>query len=64
VVRNVVLIVVEIDVGRVKIQRRKGGSFLVTIPSAAVKILQIKDNEYMTVFIDVDESTVTFKLEK
>lgn len=55
---------VGIEVGKVRIQKRKGGSFLVTIPSAAVKILQIKDNEYMTVSVDVDKSTVTFKLEK
>ena len=55
---------VELEVGKVKIQKRKGGSFLVTIPSAAVKILQIKDNEFMTVSVDVDDSSVTFKLEK
>jgi antitoxin component of MazEF toxin-antitoxin module len=55
---------VEIDIGTVKIQRRKGGSLLVTIPSAAVKILQIKGQEQMDVSIDVENASVIFKINK
>ena len=57
-----VVSMVEIDVGTVKIQKRKGGSLLVTIPSAAVKVLKIKGHEQMSVSIDVENSLVIFKI--
>ncbi len=53
---------VEIDF--VKIQKRVGGSFLVTIPSDAVKALKIVDNERMKVLLDKEGKRVIFELVK
>ena len=53
---------VEIEVGTVKIQKRKGGSLMITIPSTAVKFLKIKGDEQMSVSIDVESSLVLFKV--
>ena len=47
-----------------KIQKRKGGSFLVTIPKEAVRVLRIVDNERMKVFVDSKAKCVTFELIK
>ncbi len=51
---------VEIDF--VKIQKRVGGSFLVTIPREAVKALKIIDNERMKVLLDKEGRRVIFEL--
>ncbi len=56
------LTTVEIDF--VKIQKRVGGSFLVTIPSDAVKALKIVDNERMKVLLDKEGKRVIFELVK
>jgi antitoxin component of MazEF toxin-antitoxin module len=53
---------VEIDF--VKIQKRVGGSFLVTIPSEAVKALRIVDNDKMKVLMDREAKRVIFELVK
>ena len=55
--------VVEIEIGKVKVQPRKAGGFMVTLPMTAVKMLQIKDNEIMKVFIDIEKHRVTYELE-
>jgi antitoxin component of MazEF toxin-antitoxin module len=52
----------EQEIDFVKVQKRKGGSFLVTIPSDAVKILGIKDNERMKVYLDKQAKSVRFVL--
>ena len=56
--------VVDIEIGKVKVQLRKAGSFMITLPMTAAKMLQIKDNETMRVFIDVEKQRVTYELEK
>ena len=53
---------VEVEVAFVKVQPRKGGSFMVTIPKDAVKMLGIKDNERMKVFVDEELKRVTYQL--
>jgi antitoxin component of MazEF toxin-antitoxin module len=50
------------EIAFVKVQKRAGGSFLVTIPSDAVKALKLVDNERMKVLLDVKEKRVTFEL--
>ena len=53
-----------IEISFVKVQKRAGGSFLVTIPSNAVKALKIVDNERMKVFLDEKSKRVIFELVK
>jgi len=52
------------EIAFVKVQKRAGGSFLVTIPSEAVKVLKIVDNERMKVFVDEKSRRVIFELVK
>jgi antitoxin component of MazEF toxin-antitoxin module len=52
----------EIETDFVKIQPRKGGSFMVTIPSGAVKELGIKDGERVKVLIDKERKRVIYQL--
>jgi antitoxin component of MazEF toxin-antitoxin module len=51
-----------IELAFVKVQKRAGGSFLVTIPSDAVKALKIVDNERMKVLLDAKGRRVIFEL--
>lgn len=53
-----------IEIDFVKVQKRKGGSYLVTIPSEAVKALRITDNERMKVYLDKGSNRVVFELLK
>ena len=52
------------EIAFVKVQKRAGGSFLVTLPTAAVKALKIVDNERMKVFLDDKSKRVIFELIK
>ena len=54
---------VEIEIGKVKVQPRKAGSFMVTLPVTAAKMLQIKDNETMRVYLDVETHRINYELE-
>lgn len=56
--------VVETEVAFVKIQPRARGNYMVTVPSEAVKILDIRDNERMKVYVDKDKKRVIFELIK
>jgi len=53
---------VEKEVAFVKVQPRKGGSFMVTIPKEAVKLLAIKDSERLKVSVDVENRRVVYQL--
>jgi len=53
---------VEREVDFVNVQPRKGGSFMVTIPSLAVKELGIKDRERLKVIIDIEKKRVIYQL--
>jgi antitoxin component of MazEF toxin-antitoxin module len=53
-----------IEIDFVKVQKRKGGSYLVTIPSEAVKTLNITDNERMKVYLDEGSKRVIFELKE
>ena len=52
----------EIEIGKVKIQPRKAGGFMITLPMAAAKILQIKGNEQLRVFLDFENRRVIYEL--
>ncbi len=51
-----------VEIAFVKVQKRVGGSFLVTLPSEAVKALKIVDNERMKVLLDERAGRVIFEL--
>lgn len=53
----------EVEIGKVKIQPRTAGSFMVTIPNAVVKILQIKNGETMNVYVDMENKRVIYQLD-
>ena len=53
-----------VELAFVKVQKRAGGSFLVTIPSDAVRALRIVDKERMKVFLDEKAKRVVFELVK
>lgn len=50
------------EIDFVKVQKRKGGSYLVTIPSVAVKALGIKDKQRAKVYIDEETRRVIFEI--
>ena len=52
----------EVEVAFVKIQPRARGNYMVTIPSEAVKMLGIKDNERTKVYVDKNRKRVIFEL--
>jgi antitoxin component of MazEF toxin-antitoxin module len=49
--------------GSVKLQLRPGGGFMVTLPAAVVKVLQLKGKENLLVFVDVETREVIYKVE-
>jgi hypothetical protein len=57
-----VINMVKAEIGTVKVQPRKTGGYMVTIPVAAIRGLGIKDNEDMTVYVDFDNKEITYKL--
>ena len=53
---------VKAEIGKVSVQPRKAGGYMITIPIAAVRGLGIKDNETMTVYVDFNTKEITYKL--
>jgi bifunctional DNA-binding transcriptional regulator/antitoxin component of YhaV-PrlF toxin-antitoxin module len=56
--------VTEVEVAFVKVQPRARGNYMVTVPSEAVKMLGIKDNERTKVYVDKDKKRIIFELIK
>lgn len=54
----------ESEVAFVKVQKRARGNFMVTIPSEAVKLLGIKDNERTKVYVEKEKKRIIFELMK
>ncbi len=52
------------EIAVVKVQKRQGGSFMVTIPSFAARTLKINDSEEMKVLLDKESKRVIFELVK
>jgi len=57
-------VVTEVEVAFVKIQPRARGNYMVTVPSEAVKLLGIKDNEKTKVYVDKEKKRVIFEIAK
>jgi hypothetical protein len=53
---------VEKEMAFVKVQPRKAGNFMVTIPKDAAKALGIIDNERLKVLIDVEKKRIIYEL--
>lgn len=49
------------EVDFVRVQKRKGGSYLVTIPAEIVKELHVKHKEKAKVYLDKKASRVVFE---
>jgi bifunctional DNA-binding transcriptional regulator/antitoxin component of YhaV-PrlF toxin-antitoxin module len=58
------VVVGEVEVAFVKVQQRARGNYMVTIPSEAVKMLGIKDNERTKVYVDKEKKKIIFELVK
>jgi bifunctional DNA-binding transcriptional regulator/antitoxin component of YhaV-PrlF toxin-antitoxin module len=56
--------VVEVEVAFVKVQPRARGNYMITIPSDAVKMLGIKDNERTKVYVDKEKKRIIFEIMK
>jgi len=56
--------VTEMEVAFVKVQPRARGNYMVTIPSDAVKMLGIKDNERTKVYVDKEKKRIIFEIMK
>jgi len=54
--------VTEKEVAFVKVQPRKGGSYMVTIPIDGVRMLGIKGGEKLKALIDVDKKRIIYQL--
>lgn len=52
---------VRVSMGTVKTQPRKAGGFMVTLPLAVAKMMQIEDSEELSVFFDAEKGEVTYK---
>ena len=48
--------------GTVKIQPRKAGGFMITLPMAVAKGLKIENSEILKVFVDFEEKEIIYKL--
>ena len=53
---------VKAEIGKVTVQPRKAGGYMITIPIAVVRGLGIKDNETMAVYVDFNTKEITYKL--
>ena len=51
-----------VEVDFVRVQKRKGGSYLVTIPSDVVKEFQIKHRQKTKVYMDKKSKRVVYEL--
>jgi len=55
-------IMVEKEVAFVKVQPRKSGSFMVTIPIEAVRRLEIKKEDRLKVLVDEEKRWIIYQL--
>jgi len=53
---------VEREVAFVKLQPRKGGSFMVTVPKDVVKLLGLSDRERLKVLVDVEKRRLVYQI--
>jgi bifunctional DNA-binding transcriptional regulator/antitoxin component of YhaV-PrlF toxin-antitoxin module len=51
----------EQEIDFVKVQLRKSGSFMITIPKQAVNVLSIKSGERLKVFVDKENKRIIYQ---
>jgi len=51
----------EMEIDFVKVQLRKSGSFMITIPKQAAEILNIKSGERLKVLIDKENKKIIYQ---
>jgi len=51
----------EMEIDFVKVQLRKSGSFMITIPKQAVEMLNIKSGERLKVLIDKENKKIIYQ---
>ena len=51
----------EIEIDFVKVQLRKSGSFMITIPKQAAEMLNIKSGERLKVLIDKENKKIIYQ---
>ena len=56
-----VVVLPEEEVAFVKVQPRKAGNFMVTLPAEVASILKLKDNEKVKVLFDRDKKRVIYQ---
>lgn len=52
-----------IEMKSVKVQPRRAGGYMVTLPAAIAQMLGIKDSEELKVYVDIDNKEIIYKLE-
>jgi len=62
VVKNVVVIMTRIEMKSVKVQPRRAGGFMVTLPAAIARMLGIEDSEELKVFVDIENKEIIYRL--
>lgn len=50
--------------GIVKVQRRAGNTHMLTVPTAVVRALGLKDGDELTVYVDFEKGEISYKLAK
>jgi hypothetical protein len=56
-----VVIVTEEEIAFVKVQPRKAGNFMITLPAEIATALKLKDNERVKVLFDRDKKRVIYQ---
>lgn len=57
-----VVSMVKVEMGTVKVQPRKAGGYMITLPVAIAKGLKINDSEILNVFVDFEEKEIIYKI--
>jgi len=55
-------VLAEEEVAFVKVQSRKGGSFMITIPKEAMKSLGIESDDRLKVLVDLEKKRLIYQL--
>jgi hypothetical protein len=53
---------VRVQAGTVKLQPRKAGGFMLTLPISIARGLSLNDNVKLKVFVDYEEREIVYKL--
>lgn len=54
---------VKVEIGTVKVQPRKAGGYMITVPISIIRGLKLKGNEELKVYVDFEEKEIIYKTE-